>query len=168
MTRGASCIGSTPRNQRGEVLGGVQLGISESDVRELLGEPDHKFDSPVDPASDWIYGSAEVAFQDGSVIAIRLRLGDLQDLPEKLCLTGYLPKLGTRIEEFLAYVRAEKLSVAEDTLYSNLEAFDDDDKEVVLVVGGGVDVWFVGTPPRLNRFLVATGRVPLERLRPLP
>jgi hypothetical protein len=52
-------------------LGELRPGLTEDEVRELLGEPD---DVSLPPAEVWLYGSVEVSFREGAVVLIAVEL----------------------------------------------------------------------------------------------
>src|SRR5215216_4138349 len=85
-------------------LGPLVLGLSDQDVRGILGEPE-MVSRPHAVFTAWIFGAIELAFADRELAFIGLYLGRRSEMPRILRIDGFQPTHRTTIEEFAQYVR---------------------------------------------------------------
>lgn len=98
-------------------IGAIKLGISRSQIIEILGEPTHAYrggkpNSPLDKAEIWEYDNLlEIWFDEANQVHnISLCFkNDIDHLPKYIQLIGYCPTYSTTSEEFKNFLLEQNI-----------------------------------------------------------
>lgn len=141
-------------------LGAIALGMTQQEVRGLLGAPEATSLPDLEPAVIWKYGSLEVTFlPEEGLHLIALELNDAPRLPSALTIEGYMPTPRTSLQEFKDYLHANGISCHH---YPALTF----DWSIGLIVGAGATVVFSVDPDRIEGIQYIGRQLPKEPLQP--
>lgn len=141
-------------------LGAITLGMTQEEVRDVLGEPEAMSLPDLEPAVIWKYGSLEVTFfPEEGLHLIAFKLNDVLRLPRTLTVLGYMPTPRTSLQEFRDYLHTNGIDCH---LYPALTF----DWQVGLIVGIGATVVFGLDPDRIEGIHYVGRRLPKEALQP--